>query len=1077
MNQTPSKKVDCAVIFAIEEEFNILKANKHVYLKDDNYFAFKFRDKNGVERECVATYMNEPGSHEAYKFLKEFNQIYDPYIQFIIGISGQLLDDARIGDICIAETIDKYDYNAKQKNGAVKFSGKNRNLKFTENYFLKLPNRASQLYKKWQESNRDNLNALFSQSQVDELTSKHFIRKDLCPAYFFGKIATGETVVDDPVLKEAILDKDRKLLCVDMESFGFADANEDKPNLVIIRAISDTADGRKKELDNFNNNPDAIRKWALQNAYSLFNDVLLKTVDFPQDSLIKQKDLSSSTVISKFDQLLKRHGDELFVRYSNILSHIIQDSSFRNSHQHLFETIGETLREIPSKSTIIVHGSPGSGKSTLLYLLYKYLNINGLACEYINVHNFRDTETEDNVYTFERNIKNLLELKDATYLIVDGVDQFERLFYNTDIQISRFWRQLSSKFKAIVLGVTQQDYENFDDETPQYYLAAEPKLNIELKHFDFDVPHIDELIDDLLFVTELSIDRKIPIKNFINEAKLKEVDWYSAILIMKSIGSFQFNKNRINSLGKLYYSYSKEYFSKFPSYSHPIRDASSLTFRKFIKGEKLDEKEYRSALWHFIQRSSSIKQFLISEHLVEKYSNLDHDFENSISDLKHIYSYSINVYFKDNINRNTIIQDKILQSVKKRYTQLELLQKPNICYIIGRLEDEGLKIDARKFLNEQLDVELIQYYNNKYIHDESAFRQHLLLIRTIFISLVYLQDRNTSDRYLKFLLVDREWDDLNRGFHLEYYGDKPYNSLKLGLHNDELDMNFPYTYNKLIKKIHNYIKNPNNKDYLMADIELQTITSLAVNRHLQNKLDKSIREGILATLQQFIDNQVHLIKNIEFRPYIDFSHYILSKEQVTISDIYSDIANIKNIKRSGWNFKGKRSGFEIERVVQNAESVPDHILGTMLMAMLFLPDNLSDDDSYLKDDVIKTLLIHDLAEAFTGDIRTFEKTDSHRKDEDEIMKRIFAVQNIKGFANLEYYKQLWDNYKSQSTTTAKVARELDKLEQLFQLDLYESNKENIISDYNKWRVGNMRLIDSSLGKAILNIINFKKTHN
>lgn len=63
------------------------------------------------------------------------------------------------------------------------------------------------------------------------------------------------------------------------------------------------------------------------------------------------------------------------------------------------------------------------------------------------------------------------------------------------------------------------------------------------------------------------------------------------------------------------------------------------------------------------------------------------------------------------------------------------------------------------------------------------------------------------------------------------------------------------------------------------------------------------------------------------------------------------------------------------------ESVAEHSWRAALMAF-FLRDEFAEADM---DKVIKMCLIHDLGEAFTGDIPTFEKTSAHEETEEALL--------------------------------------------------------------------------------------------
>ena len=107
------------------------------------------------------------------------------------------------------------------------------------------------------------------------------------------------------------------------------------------------------------------------------------------------------------------------------------------------------------------------------------------------------------------------------------------------------------------------------------------------------------------------------------------------------------------------------------------------------------------------------------------------------------------------------------------------------------------------------------------------------------------------------------------------------------------------------------------------------------------------------------------------------------------------------------------------------ESVAEHSFRLALMAYM-VSDEVPEIDT---DKVIKMCLIHDLGEAITGDIPSFEKTDSDEVAEDGA---------VSGFVNQlpEYWKkQLGEMYSEMNelkTPEAKLYKALDKLEAVIQ---------------------------------------------
>lgn len=109
------------------------------------------------------------------------------------------------------------------------------------------------------------------------------------------------------------------------------------------------------------------------------------------------------------------------------------------------------------------------------------------------------------------------------------------------------------------------------------------------------------------------------------------------------------------------------------------------------------------------------------------------------------------------------------------------------------------------------------------------------------------------------------------------------------------------------------------------------------------------------------------------------------------------------------------------------ESVAEHSWRITLMAML-CADEFPDIDM---NRVIRMCLIHDLGEAFTGDIPSFNKTDA---DEDVEARQLYAWVDTFPTPTRQEFRSLYAEMEALETKEARLYKALDKLEALIQHD-------------------------------------------
>lgn len=116
------------------------------------------------------------------------------------------------------------------------------------------------------------------------------------------------------------------------------------------------------------------------------------------------------------------------------------------------------------------------------------------------------------------------------------------------------------------------------------------------------------------------------------------------------------------------------------------------------------------------------------------------------------------------------------------------------------------------------------------------------------------------------------------------------------------------------------------------------------------------------------------------------------------------------------------------------ESVAEHSWMMTLIAFL-IKDKFPEADM---DKVIKMCIIHDLGEAFTGDIPTFDKSESNEKTEEELLSK--WLETFPASASSEM-TALFREMNEIKTPEAKIFKAIDSLEALIQHN---------ISDLSTW---------------------------
>ena len=501
-----------------------------------------------------------------------------------------------------------------------------------------------------------------------------------------------------------------------------------------------------------------------------------------------------------------------------------------------------------------------------------------------------------------------------------------------------------------------------------------------------------------------------------------------------------------------------------------IIDLASKSYSDYILNKNID-----------LNIKPLANDFLIAFHIM-KCLRSNSDTESKIVLLSSVYPSRINQFCKRFLidpehekkyvnNLITIYESRVSRRLKNKHERA----KSNICYFLGRVKSiqqksrakEKLKIWKNK-LHKGGALNECKQINDIYPHLQSNSQK--LILRTMCISLIILGDELESDEYIAACLNNNWFDALNRGFHLEYYGDIDYDPTEVMTHIDPVTVPIEKTFNTLHKTLLNsYSK---NAPFPLRDIELQTLVSLCQQRLAYNILDTNDRKRVIDILR--CQPLSRLTRNRNLQNYCRMMLEHFTDEKFSCSNIIKDIYKLKKLPRTGWNDSGKA-----KRTTPQPETVLSHTAGGMILIEFLLPDKLSEKDKeeigrerakdYNKAIISKMFLLHDLAEAYVGDLTPLQKNDFTREKEAEFASHLNLSSTYSSLQNVDFFN-LWEDFENNITINGTIAKEIDRLDNLMQLEIEVKNNGVEIEDYEEWKDWILMRIETPVGKRVADFI-------
>lgn len=743
----------------------------------------------------------------------------------------------------------------------------------------------------------------------------------------------------------------------------------------------------------------------------------------------------------------------------------------------MFKELTEIIIDTNSKFPLYISGEIGTGKSSFLTLLYLSLQKWGkdIVPLYFDLHSFEIQDKQIAIQRFNEEMKLLERViteEDVRtiILIIDGIDDHNRLI--GDLGITWVSKQIntlqdSQNKKIISLGLWGEDNGitnllKLDIVEPTYTILLN-RLNIFTKN-DF----VEKFVKTQLY-DEKEIQVGInKIRECIDRWNLEKLDFRLLCMILDC-------EQSILNKSDTYTAFLNKYCLKILNYkeSELLRVAKEAFMYNETKFNKENFRWEKNNM--IIFRHREICSFLTSYYYVNVMKEKDVEEQHQMCKKQFVFSKESNMHIKNLIIQERTEQINLYQVMKKLLLNSDISfdMKAQICYLLPRVFAEIGNDDIKSVLHVELKKvkEKIAEIENNTFRDYDCFdkdKELILLFRTIACSLAICGDFNPLYDFVKKILADRRYRSLNRQFYIDYYANV---SKDVSLENISLaeatKESIKITLLQLRHQILRAIKSGTFRNYNLFVLDVVTYFTIVQecgideNKRLTTEQINNAKNLLDILLKE--DETLKRLKKVQ--ELYDYLHLLkLNTDQYSSIGVLEKLYSLKTSKRAGWENRG----------IKNGESIADHIYGAYLIGLLYLPENvpdISDTDysEYSKEKILNMILLHDIGESYTGDIISTRKTDKEKFEEQQITRAIFMTGTYEEVASLEYYKKIWEEFVKNSTINARLAHEVDKIENLVQILIYRKSGEKI-DDYNEWKAYLRSRLVTGLGKSIYEFI-------
>ena len=493
---------------------------------------------------------------------------------------------------------------------------------------------------------------------------------------------------------------------------------------------------------------------------------------------------------------------------------------------------------------------------------------------------------------------------------------------------------------------------------------------------------------------------------------------------------------------------------------------------------------------------------------------------------KQIATFVLDLLEKNQQKRNLIRQIEALYENLTSYCG-----RSSLSYLVGRL---GGIDNPMKVLNTQQSILFALNDTSDKQASTLDYDYKAVAQRSICISKIVLNTATNTQvlvaifNYLEILFSDSYQCMINRAFHRWYYNDISWKVFET--HHDAVGVGFDFrnSFHNLAKKLrHSLKKAPDAVRDPLVEINLFTLCNLFQTRIetpwaqiIKGKYKTEYESTNLAKIRKtFLYDEHRLKYSVYLKAVVEYideylDEYILGTDNIAynafisyikmmrsfISDFLSGMKNesygssdriyktfdtlhkLFQMRRMGWNITSNKAmaSDEYNDIVQNTpiyETISEHILSAFWIGMFFLPDNTLFegffDKTYNKQEVLNTILLHDLGESSFGDwSQLCDQYDKVKKSEDDYTSEMFSLGTFSYFGstynNFRLWKQ-WAMIDSGGNVNVKIAKDIDIIQMLYKLmSMKEMNTNEPYFDTNRYNsfLDDAEKIETTLGRII-----------